>query len=72
MDEMFVPINGKRGYLWCAFDLEDEALDILVQSRWNKKAALKPIGQAWSHEVSLASTRHTPVCGAHGPLTGRR
>ena len=28
-------------YLWRAVDSEDEVLDILVQSRRNKKAALK-------------------------------
>ncbi len=34
-------INGKRMYLWRAVDSEGEVLDILVQSRRNKKAALK-------------------------------
>jgi len=38
---MFVSINGKRMYLWRAVDGEGEVLDILVQSRRNKKAALK-------------------------------
>ncbi len=38
---MFVSINGKRMYLWRAVDSEGEVLDILVQSRRNKKAALK-------------------------------
>jgi transposase-like protein len=41
LDEMFVSINGKRLYLWRAVDSEGEVLDILVQSRRNKKAALK-------------------------------
>lgn len=40
LDEMFVPINGRRVYLWRALDCEGEVLDILVQSRRNKKAAL--------------------------------
>ena len=34
-------INGKRMYLWRAVDSEGEVLDFLVQSRRNKKAALK-------------------------------
>ena len=34
-------INGKRMYLWRAVDCEGEVLDILVQSRRNKKAALR-------------------------------
>ena len=32
VDEVFVSINGKRGYLWLAVDHEGEVLDILVQS----------------------------------------
>ena len=43
LDEVFVTINGKRMYLWRAVDCEGEVLDILVQSRRNKKAALKLI-----------------------------
>ncbi len=38
---MFVSINGRQMYLWRAVDSEGEVLDILVQSRRNKKAALK-------------------------------
>ncbi len=41
MDEVFVSINGKRMYLWRAVDSEGEVLDILVQSRRIKRAALK-------------------------------
>ncbi len=43
LDEVFVSINGKRMYLWRAVDNEGEVLEILVQSRRNKKAALKLI-----------------------------
>ena len=41
LDEMFASINGKRMYLWRAVDSEGEVLDILAQSRRNKRAALK-------------------------------
>jgi len=41
LDEVFVSINGKRMYLWRAVDSKGEVLDILVQSRRNRKAALK-------------------------------
>jgi putative transposase len=41
LDEMFVSINGRRMYLWRAVDSEGEVLDVLVQSRRNKRAALK-------------------------------
>ena len=38
---MFVSINGKTMYLWRGVDCEGEVLDVLVQSRRNKRAALK-------------------------------
>jgi putative transposase len=41
MDEVFLTINGARHYLWRAVDQDDNVLDILVQSRRNKKAAKK-------------------------------
>jgi putative transposase len=36
---MFVRINGKDHYLWRAVDQDGNVLDILIQSRRNKKAA---------------------------------
>ncbi len=39
LDEMFVRINGKDHYLWRAVDQDGNVLDILIQSRRNKKAA---------------------------------
>jgi putative transposase len=41
LDEVFLTINGKRHYLWRAVDQDDNVLDILVQSRRNRKAAKK-------------------------------
>ena len=41
LDEMVVRIRGRRMYLWRAVDDEGEVLDILVQKRRNKAAALK-------------------------------
>lgn len=41
LDVVFVLINGKRMYLWRAVASEGEVLDILVQARRNRKAALK-------------------------------
>jgi transposase-like protein len=40
-DEVFVRIGGKRTYLWRAVDDEGEVLEVLAQSRRNKRAALK-------------------------------
>jgi putative transposase len=41
LDEVFLTINGKRSYLWRAVDQHGNVLDILVQSRRDKKAAQK-------------------------------
>lgn len=41
LDEMFVSIGGRRMYLWRAVDAEGEILEILVQPRRDKRAALK-------------------------------
>jgi putative transposase len=46
LDEVFLTINGKRYYLWRAVDQDDNVLDILVQSRRNRKAAKKFFPQA--------------------------
>src|SRR6266536_4712874 len=39
MDEVVLTIRGKKHYLWRAVDQDGNVLDILVQSRRNKKAA---------------------------------
>jgi putative transposase len=41
LDEVYLKIDGRMAYLWRAVDAEGEVLDILVQSRRNKRAALK-------------------------------
>src|SRR5690606_30347975 len=41
LDEMVVRIGGKRMFMWRAVDKEGEVLDVLVQKRRNKSAALK-------------------------------
>jgi putative transposase len=39
LDEVYLKINGKTQYIWRAEDQDGNVLDILVQSRRNKKAA---------------------------------
>ncbi len=39
LDEMVLTIRSQRHYLWRAVDQDGNVLDILVQSRRNKKAA---------------------------------
>jgi len=41
LDEMVVSIQGRRMYLWRAVDSEGEVLDMLVQPRRDKAAALR-------------------------------
>jgi transposase-like protein len=41
LDEMVVKIRGQRMFMWRAVDDEGEVLDVLVQKRRNKAAALK-------------------------------
>ncbi len=41
LDEMVVRIGGERMFMWRAVDKEGEVLDVLVQKRRDKRAALK-------------------------------
>jgi putative transposase len=41
LDEVFLRINGRTHYLWRAVDQDGDVLDILVQSKRDKKAAKK-------------------------------
>ena len=41
LDEVYLKIAGRLVYLWRAVDAEGEVLDVLAQTRRNKRAALK-------------------------------
>ena len=41
LDEVYLKIDGRMAYLWRAVDAEGEILDVLVQSKRDKHAALK-------------------------------
>jgi putative transposase len=41
LDEVYLKIDGRMAYLWRAVDNEGEILDVLVQTKRNKAAALK-------------------------------
>src|SRR5918997_5599491 len=41
LDEMFVRIGGRQMYLWRAVDAEGEILDVLMQAKRDKRAAMK-------------------------------
>jgi putative transposase len=53
LDEMVVRIRGKRMYMWRAVDKEGEVLDVLVQKRRNKAAALKMLRKLLKHQGYL-------------------
>ena len=41
LDELFVTIQGQQQYLWRAVDEDGDVIDILVQSRRNRRAATR-------------------------------
>ncbi len=41
LDELFVTLNGRQQYLWRAVDEDGDVLDLLVQSRRNRRAAVR-------------------------------
>ncbi|HEY7866816.1 MAG TPA: IS6 family transposase, partial [Psychromonas sp.] len=41
LDEVFIKINGVLHYFWRAVDQDGDEIDILVQKRKNKKAAMR-------------------------------
>jgi transposase-like protein len=66
-DEMFVSIGGKRMYLWRAVDAEGEVLDILVQSKRNKRAAtrlMRKLIRKYGMSPSALVTDRLPSYGA--------
>jgi putative transposase len=66
LDEVFVSINGKRMYLWRAVDDEGEVLEVLVQSRRNKKAALKLVRKLLKKQGFLLSAIVTDKLPSYG------
>ena len=49
MDEVIISVGGKRQYLWRAVDQDGDVIDILVQSRRNRGAALREIAPSQIH-----------------------
>ena len=41
LDEVFVKIQGRQQYLWRAVDEDGDVIDLLLQSRRNRRAALR-------------------------------
>ena len=60
LDEMVVKIGGRRMFLWRAVDDEGEVLDVLVQKRRNKAAALKLLRELLKPKESIRR-RSSPI-----------
>jgi len=70
LDEMFASINGRQMYLWRAVDCEGEVLDILVQSRRNKKAALKLMRKLLKKQGFVPDAFVTDKLSSYGAALG--
>src|SRR5260370_27058192 len=60
LDEMVVLVNGRQMYLWRAVDSEGEVLDMLVQPRRDKAAAMKLLRKLLKRSAVPAQNSGTP------------
>src|ERR1700687_6276030 len=65
LDEVFVSINGRQLYVWRAVDSEGEVLDILVQPRRDRKAALKLMRKLLKKQGITPATIVTDKLGSY-------
>jgi len=68
LDEMVVKIAGRRMYLWRAVDDEGEVLDVLVQRRRNKDAALKLLRRLLKYQGVHPETITTDGLASYGAV----
>jgi putative transposase len=66
LDEMVVRIAGKRMYLWRAVDHEGEVLDMLVQRRRDKRAALRLLRKLLRKQGFAPKLLTTDKLGSYG------
>jgi putative transposase len=66
LDEMVVRIAGKRMYLWRAVDHEGEVLDMLVQRRRDKRAALRLMRKLLRKQGFAPKLLTTDKLGSYG------
>ena len=65
LDEVYTKINGKMVYLWRAVDDEGTVLDIVVQSRRNKKAAMRLLRKLLKNSGVIPSRITTDRLGSY-------
>jgi transposase-like protein len=70
LDEMFVSIGGRRMYLWRAVDDEGEILDVLVQARRDKRAALRLMRKLLKKQGMAPATLITDRLGSYAAAAG--
>jgi putative transposase len=66
LDEMVVRIAGKRMYLWRAVDHEGEVIDMLVQRRRDKRAALRLMRKLLRKQGFVPKLLTTDKLGSYG------
>lgn len=66
LDEVFIRIGGKLQYLWRAVDDEGEVLDVLVQSKRDRKAALKMLRNLLKWQVYVPEAIVTDRLRSYG------
>ena len=66
LDEMYVCIGGRKMWLWRAVDDEGEVLDVLVEKRRNKAAALKLLRRLLRNQGIHPETITTDKLASYG------
>ena len=66
LDEMFISIGGRRLYLWRAVEGEGEILDVLVQAKRDKRAALRLMRKLLMKQGMAPETLVTDRLGSYG------
>jgi putative transposase len=66
LDEVYLKIDGRMVYLWRAVDAEGEVLDVLVQFRRNKHAAMKLMRQLLKKYAFVPERLVTDYLRAYG------
>ena len=70
LDELVVSIGGQRMYMWRAVDSEGEVLDVLIQRRRDKAAALKLLRKLLKKQGFAPAVMVTDKLGSYGARCG--
>ena len=69
LDEMYVSISGRWMYLWRAIDQNGEVLDVLIQAKRDKHAALKLMRKLLKKHGFAPRTIVTAASGESEPVS---